>query len=325
MPADRVALITGISGQDGSYLAEYLLDKGFEVHGLVRRIALEDADHKLWRIRHILDRIHLHTASLESFASLYKVINKVKPDHCYHLAASSFVSYSFEDEFQTFHTNLHGTHYLLSAIQECAPQCRFYFAGTSEMFGHARETPQNEDTAFVPRSVYGISKVAGFDLVRNYRERYQLHASSGILYNHESPRRGFEFVTQKVVRGAARIAAGKATELRLGNLDARRDWGHARDYVRAMALMLEQETPHDVVIATGITHTVREFVDKAFQFVGLDYQKYVIMDPQFYRESDKVVLCGNPARAKAMLGWEPEVDFDSLVREMMEASVRDVR
>lgn len=321
MSEPRSALITGITGQDGSYLADLLLEKGYRVHGIVRRIALEDAAHRMWRIRHLIDRIELHTASLESFASLYKVLNRIKPDECYHLAASSFVSYSFEDEFHTLTTNIDGTHYLLSAVHECAPQCRLYFAGSSEMFGRARETPQNERSAFVPRSVYGISKVAGFDLTRNYRENYGMHASSGILYNHESPRRGYEFVTQKIVCQAARIKLGLARELPLGNLDAVRDWGHAKDFVRAMWLMLQQEQPGDYVIATGRTHTVRELAEKAFGHLGLDYRDYVTLDPKLYRESDAHVLCGDASLARERLGWQPGCDFDSLVREMVEAAL----
>src|SRR5436189_4903390 len=225
------ALITGITGQDGSYLAEFLLAKGYEVHGMVRRIALQDPQHRLTRIAKILDQVTLHAGSMESFPSIYQVVSKVRPDECYHLAAQSFVSYSFEDEFSTMNTNVNGTHYSLSAIKEAAPQCRFYFAASSEMFGKVREVPQTELTPFHPRSAYGISKVAGFDLTRNYREAYGLHATSGILYNHESPRRGFEFVTRKITSTVAAIRAGRARELPLGNLEAVRDWGHAREYV----------------------------------------------------------------------------------------------
>src|ERR1700686_1439556 len=241
----RRALITGITGQDGSYLAELLLAKGYEVHGLVRRVALEDPGHRLVRIEPILKRIHLHAGSLESFPSVHQVFRKVQPDECYHLAAQSFVSYSFDDEFSTLNTNINGTHYVLAAIKTVAPKCRVYFAGSSEMFGKVEETPQTETTRFHPRSAYGISKVAGFDLTRNYREAYGLHASSGILFNHESPRRGFEFVTRKITSGVAAIVAGKAREVRLGNLEARRDWGHAPDYVEAMWRMLQQDAPDD--------------------------------------------------------------------------------
>jgi len=317
----RIAFITGINGQDGSYLAELLLGKGYEVHGLVRRTALEAPDQRLGRIRHVLDDLKLHSGSLDSFASLFKILNKVRPDECYHLAASSFVSYSFEDEFATLHTNVDSIHYLLSAVHDCVPSCRVYFAGTSEMFGAARETPQHELSAFVPRSIYGISKVAGFDLVRNYRTRYGLHASSGILYNHESPRRSPEFVSQKIVLGAARIWAGLASELRLGNLDARRDWGHAADYVRAMWLMLQCDTPSDFVIATGMMHSVREFCERVFARAGLDWQKHVVSDDRLFRESEARELCGDASRARKILGWEPSYDFDGLVNEMTDAAL----
>ncbi len=210
------ALITGITGQDGSYLAELLLAKGYEVHGIVRRVALEDPEHRLSRLQPIFDGLRIHAGSLESYASIHQVIEKVKPEECYHLAAQSFVSYSFDDEFSTLNANINGTHFLLAALKHITPECRFYFAGSSEMFGLAEEVPQNERTRFHPRSTYGISKVAGFDLTRNYREAYKMHCSNGILFNHESPRRGFEFVTRKITSGAARIRAGKATELRLG-------------------------------------------------------------------------------------------------------------
>jgi GDPmannose 4,6-dehydratase len=318
--ARRVAFITGITGQDGSYLAELLLEKDYQVHGMVRRTALEAPEQRLYRIKHLLDRIELHPASLDSFASLFKIVNKIRPDEGYHLAASSFVSYSFEEEFASLHANVGSTHYLLSALHDCAPQCRVYFAGTSEMFGAARETPQNERSAFVPRSIYGISKVASFDLVRNYRERYHLHASSGIMYNHESPRRGPEFVTQKIVTGAARVRAGLASELRLGNLEARRDWGHAVDYVRAMWLMLQQEQPSDFVIATGVTHTVRDFCRRAFARAGLEADDYVVSDERFFRESEDLELRGDATRARRLLGWEPSYDFEALVNEMTDAA-----
>src|SRR5215472_14539728 len=235
----RKALITGITGQDGSYLAELLLSKGYEVHGLIRRVALEDPGHRLKRVEHIQNRLHLHAGSLESFPSVYHVMRNVMPDECYHLASQSFVSYSFDDEFSTLQTNINGTHHVLAAIKDVVPGCRLYFAGSSEMFGKVEEVPQVETTRFHPRSAYGISKVAGFDLTRNYREAYGMHASSGILFNHESPRRGYEFVTRKITAGAAAIASGKACELRLGNLEARRDWGHAPDYVEAMWAMLQ--------------------------------------------------------------------------------------
>lgn len=315
------ALITGITGQDGSYLSELLLDEGYEVHGIVRRVALENPDHRMWRIRHLLDRVTLHAASLESYPSLYRTIEGVQPDECYHLAAQSFVSYSFEDEFSTMNTNVNGTHFMLSAIRAGAPACRFYFAGSSEMFGKVREVPQNELTAFHPRSAYGISKVAGFDLTRNYREAYGMFAVSGILYNHESPRRGFEFVTRKITSHVAKIKAGQAAEVRLGNLDAKRDWGHSRDYVRGMWLMLQQDAPDDYVVATGETHTVREFCQLAFDAVGLDYQNYVVVDPQFYRPAEVDILLGDATRAHRQLGWQPAVGFEELIGEMVESDL----
>jgi len=317
----KKALITGITGQDGSYLAELLLSKGYEVHGIVRRVAIEDPSHRLWRIRHILDQVKLHSGSLESYASIFNIVEEVSPDECYHLGAQSFVSYSFEDEFTTIHSNINGTHYLLSAVKRKAPGCRFYFAGSSEMFGQARTTPQDEETPFRPRSPYGISKLAGFELTRNYREAYGLHASSGILFNHESPRRGHEFVTRKITSNAALIKLGKMNEIRLGNMEARRDWGHARDYVKAMWLMLQQDRPDDYVVATGISHSVGDFLNKAFTLLGLDFRDYVVSDMDFYRPSEINILCGNASRAKSVLGWKQSVSFDQLVEEMVKSDL----
>jgi GDPmannose 4,6-dehydratase len=317
--SQRRALITGITGQDGSYLSELLLAKDYEVHGIVRRVALEDPDHRLSRLLAIQNRLVLHAASLESYASLHRVIAEVQPQECYHLAAQSFVSYSFDDEFSTLNTNINGTHYLLAALKALAPECRFYFAGSSEMFGKVEQTPQDERTLFHPRSSYGISKVAGFDLTRNYREAYGMHASSGILFNHESPRRGFEFVTRKITAGVARILAGKSNELRLGNLDAKRDWGHAREYVQAMWLMLQQAEPDDYVIGTGECHSVREFVDLAFTRAGLDYRKHVKADKQLFRPAEVNLLSANPAKARSVLGWRHTTTLPELVREMVDA------
>src|SRR5947207_13822009 len=314
----RRAFITGITGQDGSYLSESLVAKGYEVHGLVRRVALEDPGHHLGRIAQVRDQLTLHAGSLESFPSLYQIVRRVHPDECYHLAAQSFVSYSFDDEFSTLNTNINGTHYLLASLQSLAPQCRFDFAGSSEMFGAADEEPQHEKTRFHPRSPYGISKVAGFHLTRNYREAYRMHASSGILFNHESPRRGFEFVTRKITSGVARILAGKSSKLPLGNLEAKRDWGHAREYVQAMWQMLQQPKPDDYVIATGETHSVREFAELAFSHVGLDYQKYVVNDPDLFRPAEVNLLLGDSSKARAKLGWKNRVGFEDLVREMVE-------
>ena len=321
MPQPK-ALISGITGQDGSYLAELLLAKGYEVHGIVRRVAIEDPEHRLTRLEAVRSRVKLHAASLESYASIHQVVENVRPDECYHLAAQSFVSYSFDDEFSTLNANINGTHCMLAAVKNVMPKCRFYFAGSSEMFGKVEEVPQNERTRFHPRSTYGISKVAGFELTRNYREAYGMHASSGILFNHESPRRGFEFVTRKITSGVARIAAGRASELRLGNLEAKRDWGHAREYVEAMWLMLQQDQPDDYVIATGETHTVREFVETAFGLAGLDYREYVKPDPDLFRPAEVNVLLGNASYAQQKLGWRHRISFDALVREMVEADCR---
>jgi len=317
----KKALITGITGQDGSYLAELLLAKGYDVHGIVRRVAIEDPEHRLWRIKHLLEKVTLHPASLESYPSLFQVLTDVRPAEIYHLAAQSFVSYSFEDEFSTLNTNINGTHYMLAAARHVVPQTRFYFAGSSEMFGEVHETPQTEKTPFHPRSAYGISKVAGFDLTRNYREAYQMHASSGILFNHESPRRGFEFVTRKITSHVAKIKLGLTHELRLGNLDAKRDWGHARDYVRAMWLMLQQDHPDDYVISTGETHTVRSFLEIAFGAVGLDYRKHVVVDPRYYRPAEVNLLLGDSTKAQQRLGWQYEQSFESLVEEMVQSDL----
>lgn len=319
----KVALITGITGQDGSYLAELLLSKGYDVHGIVRRVAIEDPEHRLGRILHLRDKVTLHAASLESYASIRQVVEITKPQECYHLAAQSYVAYSFDDEFSTMNSNINGTHYLLSAIRACVPDCRFYFAGSSEMFGRAEETPQRETTPFHPRSCYGISKVAGFDLTRNYREAYSLHASSGILFNHESPRRGYEFVTRKITSGVARIAAGKASSIALGNLEAMRDWGHARDYVEAMWLMLQQEQPDDYVIATGESHSVAEFAELAFGFAGMNWRDYVKVDPHLFRPAEVSILKGDAAKARQKLGWFSRTSFPELVREMLEADFAD--
>jgi GDPmannose 4,6-dehydratase len=313
----KKALITGIAGQDGSYLAELLLAQGYEVHGIVRRIAIEDTEHKLKNLRPVLDRIHLHVASLDNVLSMIKVIKDLAPDECYHLASSSFVSYSFEDEISILNNNVNSTHYLLAAIREFAPQCRVYFAGTSEMFGNVATSPQNEETPFNPRSVYGISKVSGYYLVKNYRQQYGLFACSGILYNHESPRRGYEFVTRKIVSSAVKIKLGLQETLTLGNLDAYRDWGYAPDYVRAMWLMLQAEAPEDYVVASGETHSVREFVAAVFSGLGLDYEKYVRIDPSFFRPAEQVQLCGDPGKAVERLGWQRTKDFSEIVAEMV--------
>ncbi|MFC1667046.1 GDP-mannose 4,6-dehydratase [Candidatus Omnitrophota bacterium] len=321
----KKALITGITGQDGTYLSRLLLDKGYEVHGIVRRVALEDPEHRLWRIKHIVDKIVLHSASLESYASLFDVVEKVKPDECYHLGAQSFVSYSFEDEFSTINTNINGTHYILSAIKNKAPKCKFYFAASSEMFGHVKETPQTEETPFYPRSPYGISKVAGFDLTRNYREAYNIFACNGILFNHESPMRGYEFVTRKITSAVAKIKTGLAKELKLGNLEAKRDWGFAGDFIEAMYLMLQQENPDDYVIATGETHTVKEFVELSFAHVGLSWKDYVKQDEALFRPAEVQELRGDYSKARKKLNWKPKVDFKALVKMMVDEDLKRVK
>jgi len=318
----KSVLITGITGQDGSYLAELLLAQGYEVHGLVRRVALEDPARRFTRIEHILERIQLHAASLESYPSIFNVVSRHKFDECYHLAAQSFVAESFADGFSTMNTNINGTHYMLAALRELQPDCRFYFAGSSEMFGKVAASPQKESTPFHPRSPYGISKVAGFDLTRNYREAYNMFCVGGILFNHESPRRGFEFVTRKITSIAARIKLGLADELRLGNLDAQRDWGHSQDYVQAMHLMLQQDSADDYVVATGETHTVREFCERAFQRLGLDWGKYVKVDQRFYRPAEVDLLVGDSSKARKLLDWQPKYTFARLVDEMVDSDLR---
>ena len=313
----KKALITGLTGQDGSYLAEHLLSLGYEVHGLVRRVALEDPGRRFNRIEHLLDQITLHAASLESYPSIFHIFSRHQFDECYHLAAQSFVGESFADGFSTMNTNINGTHYMLAGLRELQPQCKFYFAGSSEMFGKVREVPQKETTPFHPRSPYGISKVAGFDLTRNYREAYGMFCVSGIFFNHESPRRGFEFVTRKITSAVAHIHQGLASELRVGNLEARRDWGHAKDYVRAMHLMVQREEPEDLVVASGESHSVREFCELAFAEVGLDYRDYVIQDEKFYRPAEVEHLIGDSSKAREALGWEPQYTFQGLVKEMV--------
>tara|TARA_B100000029_G_scaffold328246_1_gene320560 strand:- start:907 stop:1884 length:978 start_codon:yes stop_codon:yes gene_type:complete len=321
----KVALITGITGQDGSYLAELLLSKGYSVHGIVRRVALEDESHRLWRIRKILNDITLHAGSLESYASLFNIIQKIKPDEVYHLAAQSYVGYSFEDEFSTLNININGTHYLLSAVKEfTSSKIKFYFAGSSEMFGKTIESPQNENTPFNPRSSYGISKVTGYYLTKNYREAYKLHASNGILFNHESPRRGFEFVTRKITHAVARIKKGLQKKLKLGNLKAKRDWGHAKDYVEAMWMILQQENPDDFVIGTGKEHSVEDFAKKAFSHVGLNYKDYVILDKKLIRPAEVDTLLANSNKAKKILKWSPKISFDDLVKNMVDEDLKNI-
>jgi len=321
----KTALITGITGQDGSYLAELLLSKGYKVHGIIRRVALEDETHRLWRIKNILNDITLHSGSLESYARIFNIILKIKPDEIYHLGAQSYINYSFEDEFSTFNMNINGTHYMLSAVKEFADsKVRFYFAASSEMFGKVQESPQNENTPFHPRSAYGISKITGFHLVRNYRNAYSLHASNGILFNHESPRRGFEFVTRKISQGVARIKKGLQKKLKLGNIKSKRDWGHAKDYVNAMWLMLQQKKGDDYVVGTGEQHTVEEFAQKAFSHVGLNYKDHLVIDQKLIRPLEVDTLLADYSKAKKILKWQPKITFDELVASMVEHDLENV-
>ncbi|MGH8687187.1 MAG: GDP-mannose 4,6-dehydratase [Burkholderiales bacterium] len=319
------ALITGVNGQDGSYLAELLLAKGYEVHGVVRRDALEDPAHRLANIAGVRDRIQLHVGSLENHLSIYKIVAAARPDECYHLASSSFVSYNFEDEASIVASNFTATHALLSSLKELAPRCRVYFAGSSEMFGDSKTSPQNEQTPFNPRSVYGISKLAAFHLARNYREHHGLFVAAGILFNHESPRRGRQFVTRKVSTAVAEIKLGRASRLTLGNLEARRDWGYAPDYVRAMHALLQRPSPVDCVVATGVTHSVRDLLRAAFAVVDLEFERYVDTQPEYFRPSEKVPLCGDASLAKRELGWAPTRGFEEIVREMVLADLERIR
>jgi GDPmannose 4,6-dehydratase len=313
----KTALITGITGQDGSYLAELLLEKGYRVVGVVRRSSTENFE----RIAPIKDRIELAQADLLDQYSLIEAVRSVLPDEVYNLAAQSFVPTSWNQPVLTGEFTALGVTRLLEAIRLVNPKIRFYQASSSEMFGKVRETPQNENTPFHPRSPYGVAKVYGHFITVNYRESYNLFAVSGILFNHESPRRGLEFVTRKVSDGVARIKLGLAQELRLGNLEARRDWGFAGDYVEAMWRMLQQETPEDYVVATGETHSVQELVEAAFAHVELDWQPYVVQDPAFYRPAEVDLLVGDATKARARLGWKPKVTFRQLVAMMVDADL----
>ena len=316
----RRALITGITGQDGSYLAELLLAEQYEVHGIVRRPLGEGC----WRIAHIQDRLKLHHADLLDEWSLLRLLESVQPDEVYNLAAQSFVPTSWSQPLLTGEVNALGVARLLEAVRQVNPRIRFYQASSSEMFGRVRQEPQNEDTPFWPRSPYGAAKAYGHWIAVNYRESYDLFVCSGILFNHESPRRGLEFVTRKVTDAAARIKLGRATTLRLGNLEAMRDWGFAGDYVRAMWQMLQQDKPGDFVVATGVKHSVRDLVELAFAHVGLDPAKHVETDPSLLRPAEVTTLCGDASRARAALGWEPRVSFAELVRMMVDADLQRV-
>ena len=315
------ALITGITGQDGSYLAELLLEKGYEVFGVIRRLSAPNS----WRIDHLRDRLTLCPGDLLDQLSIIRVLDQHKPDEFYNLAAMSFVPASWDTPLLTGEFNAQGVTRVLDAIRTVNPKIRFYQASSSEMYGKVREVPQTESTPFYPRSPYGVSKVFGHYITVNYRESYDLFAVSGILFNHESPRRGLEFVTRKVSDAVARIKLGLADSLPLGNLDAQRDWGFAGDYVHAMWLMLQQPAADDYVVATGISHSVRERVEIAFARVGLDWNRYVTIDPKFLRPAEVDHLIGDPAKARRVLGWEPKVQFKQLVEMMVDADLDRLR
>ena len=317
----KSAIITGITGQDGSYLAELLLDKGYDVYGLVRRLSTPN----ITRIEHIISEIELVEGDLTDQSSLDYAMRRVKPDEVYNLAAQSFVGTSWTQPVLTGDVTGLGVIRVLESVRNNCPDSRVYQASSSEMFGKVIETPQNENTPFYPRSPYGFAKVYGYWACINYRESYGMHVSNGILFNHESPRRGIEFVTRKITDAVARIKLGMIDELRLGNLDAKRDWGYAGDYVEAMWLMLQQEEPDDYVIATGETHSVREFVEQAFESVGLDWEKYVVIDPKFVRPAEVELLLGDASKAKRILGWEPKVKFEELVSMMVKADMEKLK
>jgi GDPmannose 4,6-dehydratase len=317
----KKALITGITGQDGSYLAEFLLGQGYQVFGMVRRSSTVN----FGRIEHIQDRVTLVHGDLLDQTSLIDIMREHQPDEIYNLAAQSFVPVSWKQPVLTGEFTALGVTRMLEAMRNTAPESRFYQASSSEMFGKVREVPQTEGTPFHPRSPYGVAKVYGHWITVNYRESYDLFACSGILFNHESPRRGLEFVTRKVTYGAAQIKLGLSQELRLGNLDARRDWGYAGDYVKAMWQMLQQDLPDDYVVGTGETHSVRELCEVAFGYLGLDWEEYVVVDPEFYRPAEVDLLVSNPAKARTRLGWAPEVSFEGLIEMMVDADLAHLK
>lgn len=316
----KKALITGINGQDGSYLAELLLKKDYEVYGVVRRSSIENTD-KMRNIKHIIDKVKIVTCSLENSLSVYKLFLKVKPDECYHLAASSFVSYSIEDDLSIMTNNFTTTHNILLSALEICPNCKIYFAGSSEIFGNAKEYPQNEETAYNPRSVYGISKLSSHCLIKNYRERYNLYACTGFTYNHESPRRGHSFVTRKITSAVAEIALGRRNILELGNIEALRDWGYAPEYVEAMYRMLNIGKAKDYVIATGKLHSVKDLLKIAFETVGLNYEDYVRINNKFIRPEEKIPLVGNANAIYKDLGWKAKKPFKEIIIEMVKNDI----
>ena len=315
----KIAVITGISGQDGSYLAELLLQKKYKVYGVLNPKKKNNFDN----LKNYKDKIIFKNVDINNFSKIKELIKKIKPNEFYHLAAQSFINYKFEDEFFKLNPNINGTHYILSAIREYSPKTKFYFASSSELFGNVKTSPQNEETKFNPRSAYGVSKVAGFYLTKNYREAYNIHACSGILYNHESPRRNINFVSRKITKNLSLILKGKLKKITLGNINSKRDWGHAKDYVYAMWKMLQIKKPDDFVIGTGKIHSVKDFIKIAFRHANLDYKKYIKIDKKLFRPNDKIILKANFSKAKNKLRWKPKISFKSLVKEMVDYDLKN--
>ena len=315
----KIAIITGISGQDGSYLAELLIKKKYKVFGIFNPKKKND----LKNLMKIKNKLFFKKIDINNYAKIKNLIKKIKPTEFYHLAAQSFINYKFEDEFFKLNPNINGTHYILSAIKEFSPKTKFYFAASSELFGNAKNSPQNEETKFNPRSAYGVSKVAGFYLTKNYRDAYNIHACSGILFNHESPRRSDNFVSRKITKNLALILKGKIKKIKLGNIHAKRDWGHAKDYVYAMWKMMQVKKPEDFVIGTGKVHSVKDFIKVAFDHVNLNYKEYIKIDKKLLRPNDKVILKASSKKAKKILKWKPSVNFKTLVEEMVDHDLKN--
>ena len=315
---NKTAIITGITGQDGSYLAELLIKKNYIVYGLIRT---NKNKNRFWRIESLKKKIKLLNVNINNSIKVSKVIKKIKPDEFYHLAAQSFINYKFEDEFFKLNPNINGTHYILSALKDHSPKTKFYFAASSEMFGNTKTLSQNENTAFNPRSAYGISKVTGFLLTKNYREAFGLFSCSGILFNHESGRRNKDFVTKKIIKGLIDIKKERIKYIRLGNLNAKRDWGHAKDYVYAMWKMLQQKKANDFVIGTGVLHSVKDFLKIAFEKLNLDYKKHIIIDKKYWRKNDKFFLKADPTKARKILRWTPKIKFNDLISDMIKSEL----
>jgi len=318
----KIALITGINGQDGSYLSELLLKKNYHVHGLVKNYSLKQKKNKLWRINHLVKEITLHKGNLNNYKNLKKIITKIYPDELYHLGGESFVHHSFKGENSAFNVNINSIHYILSILKNYSNQTKLYYAGSSEMFGDVKKFPQNEKTNFNPISSYGISKCAGFYLVKNYRNIYKLHASTGIMYNHESSRRSINYVTRKITSSISNIVSGKQKFINLGNIKSKRDWGHAQDYVLAMWKILQQKKPDDYVIGTGKLHSVEQFLKIAFNIVGLDYKKYIVVDQKFIRPTDTNTLVADFSNARKKLNWKPKINFTDIIKEMVHADIK---